>query len=76
MSWESQYANENAKECPRICRLIGLRSADTNKPHRPGAEQAGGQGMEMSTLKSFCPHLERHLGELIKDRHIKHQAPQ
>lgn len=76
MSWESQYANENAKECLCIYRLTGLGSADTNEPHKLRAEQIGGQDMETRALKSICPHLEWHLGELVKDGHIEHQAPQ
>lgn len=42
----------------------------------PRAEPAGGWGMQMSTLKRARPHLERHLGELVKDGHVEHQAPQ
>lgn len=76
MSWESQDANENAKECLRIYRLTGLGGADTNEPHRLRAEQTGGQDMETRALKSICSHLEWHLGELVKDGHIEHQAPQ
>lgn len=37
---------------------------------------SGGRGMRVSELKSVCPHLERHLGELIKNGHVEHQAPQ
>ena len=32
--------------------------------------------MEIRKLKRACPHLERHLGELVKDGHVEHQAPQ
>ena len=32
--------------------------------------------MEIRKLKRACPHLERHLGVLVEDRHVEHQAPQ
>lgn len=39
-------------------------------PQSPRVAQAGGW-----RLKRACPHLEGHLGELVKDGHVEHQAP-